>query len=344
MFSNSDSFSILGGAHNVVYGNQLNYHVKLPRNQRRLCSGERPQKKDIFREYDRISTGNLRLIETLSETEVYRSYGASVDRMCGSDSTVTAKRVVHLACIVVGTQETQPSLAIAYTGRDAKKVFLEDFLCFSRIKSPMVPQLRSFNDSDIPMIIFHDELIPAKQIIEEAQNYIEITCYLAAQGLIARSNLLLSADSISLDPMEFKYAGSSKLWIRPRTGQICFGPAVPSRHRQFLLPNWMLRDSRDPILPPLPLSMYNSLTFLDPVVKNTPSWFVLEMLSAEHTGAYFDPIADYNCYHHVFLSSCRQRVARFTGISWSFDFRCYYHEWRYIEESQRITMEDGRIR
>ncbi|KAK1224807.1 hypothetical protein PQX77_012272 [Marasmius sp. AFHP31] len=334
MFNNSDSFSVSGGAHNIVYGNQLNYHVKLPRNQLRLGSGERSQKKDIFREYDRVSTGNLRLIETFSEVKSY-SYGASVDGMCWSDGTVRAKRAVHLACIVIGTQETQPSLAITYTGRDAKKVFLEDFLRFSRI---------NFNDSDIPMIVFHDELIPAKQVIEGAQNSIEIRCYLNVQGNIAQLNLLSSADSISLDPIKFERANSSQIWIRPQTGQICLGPDGPSHHRWFFLWNTAPRDSLDSELPPLPLSMYNNLTFLDPVVKNTPSKFVLDTLSHEYTSTYSDFIADYNCYHNVRLSSRRQPVARFTRIRWFCGFNCYYHDPWYTKEPQRITMEDGRIR
>ncbi|KAL0058957.1 hypothetical protein AAF712_014324 [Marasmius tenuissimus] len=54
--------------------------------------------------------------------------------MCGSDGTVRAKCVVQSACIVIGTQETRPSLSIKYTGRDAKKVFEADLLKFSRIK------------------------------------------------------------------------------------------------------------------------------------------------------------------------------------------------------------------
>ncbi|KAK1219689.1 hypothetical protein PQX77_017584 [Marasmius sp. AFHP31] len=59
----------------------------------------------------------------------------------------------------------------------------------------------------------------------------------------------------------------------------------------------MPRDNLYPKLPPLPLSMYNNLTFLDPVVKNTPSQFALDTLSYEYTSTYSDSIADYKCHH-----------------------------------------------
>ncbi|KAK1231212.1 hypothetical protein PQX77_005682 [Marasmius sp. AFHP31] len=79
--------------------------------------------------------------------------------------------------------------------------------------------------------------------------------------------------------MEFEYANSNQLWIRPQTGQICLGPAGPSLRRIFPLWAPMPRNNLDSKLPPLPLSMYNNLTFLDRVVKDTPSLFVLDALS-----------------------------------------------------------------
>ncbi|KAK1215932.1 hypothetical protein PQX77_021444 [Marasmius sp. AFHP31] len=208
----------------------------------------------------------------------------------------------------------------------------------------MFPQLRSFNDSDIPMIVFHDELIPAKQVVEGTRNWFEVICYLSVQGKMARSNLLSSADFRSLGFSMFVGANSDHLWIRPQTGQICLGPAGPDHRRRFSLWDPVPRDSLDPKLPPLPLSMYNNLTFLDPVVKNTPSEFVLNTLSHEYTLTYSDSIADYDCYYHGLFSSCRQPVARFTGISWDFDFDYLYHNPGYIEKPESITMEDGRIR
>ncbi|KAK1215859.1 hypothetical protein PQX77_021511 [Marasmius sp. AFHP31] len=279
MFNHSKSSRISGGTFSVVNGNQLNYYNSQSQSlQHSFLPGEE-WKEDIYREYERTARGNLKLISTISETKVYQS-DTAVDRMYGSGSNVKAKRVCQWACIVSGTQETQPSLLIRYTGKDAKKVFNADLLSFSRMKSPMLPQLRSFNDSDIPMVIFHDELIPAKQVTEGAKNSIEVNCYLKTQGEIARSNLLSSADSISLDPMEFECVFIEHIWIRPQTGQICLGPQGPRLRMSFLL-DQRPRDSLDAKLPPLPLSMFNNLTILDPMVKNTPSRFMFSFDSEE---------------------------------------------------------------
>ncbi|KAL0058959.1 hypothetical protein AAF712_014326 [Marasmius tenuissimus] len=119
MFNNSDSFSISGGTFSVIYGNQLNHCTHSPQIRHCFRTGEK-WKEDIYREYERISTGNIKLIEAIAETKVYQ-YEAPIANMWGSDSTVRAKRVVQWACIVIGTQETRPSLSIRYTGRDAKK-------------------------------------------------------------------------------------------------------------------------------------------------------------------------------------------------------------------------------
>ncbi|KAJ8079978.1 hypothetical protein PM082_016804 [Marasmius tenuissimus] len=286
--------------------------------------------------------------------------------ICGSDRTVEAKRVIQLACVVIGTQETRPSLSIKYTGRDAKKVifsqpfvlpdipadfdsnltkvFKADLLQFSRIKNTIFPQLRSFNDSDIPIIVFHDELIPAKQLIEGAHNSFEIKCYLAVQGQIARSSLLSSADCVSEDTtISDEYHFSDHLWIRPRTGDICLGPMGPMLDNVFSLWGAMSQDGPHPELSPLPLSMYSNLTFADPMVKNTSSKFVLDVLSNESTRADPVSIADYDYNHHIWTSSCRQPVAKFAGISWYFNLDCYSEHWVF-ERPERTTMEDGRIR
>ncbi|KAJ8079993.1 hypothetical protein PM082_016819 [Marasmius tenuissimus] len=360
MFNNSNSFSIgSGGTFSVVYGNQVNYCTHPPQTRHRFRSGEK-WKESIYREYERISTGNLRLIGTITETKVDR-WDTTLKMICGSDRTVEAKRVTQLACVVIGTQETRPSLSIKYTGRDAKKVTFSqpsvlhqmpaDFdlnltpssSTSSQIRDPLFPQLRSFNDSDIPMVVFHDDLIPAKQVIEGAQNSIEIRCYLGFQGQIAYSNL---AKFETLYPMiSDEYEDSDHLWIRPQTGQICLGPAGPSLKRIFSLSGAQSHDNSHAELSPVPLSMYNNLTMTDLTMKNAPSWIILDALSNEYTRTDPAPIADYNYYHYIWSSSCRQPVAKFVGISWYFRLRVLrWFEPRHFEQPEQRLMGDGRIR
>ncbi|KAF9254302.1 hypothetical protein L218DRAFT_555691 [Marasmius fiardii PR-910] len=55
-------------------------------------------------------------------------------------------------------------LSIGYTGHDARKVFKQDCLTFSRIN---MAQLYAFNDSQHnPMIFFYNDLVPIAHIFQ----------------------------------------------------------------------------------------------------------------------------------------------------------------------------------
>ncbi|KAJ8080004.1 hypothetical protein PM082_016830 [Marasmius tenuissimus] len=120
MFNYSRSPTILGGTFSVVHGNQLNYYRQSLRSRRGFISGEE-WKEDIYREYERTSRGNLKIVRTISETQVDQT-----SLMHGSNSTVRARHVIQLACIINGMQESQLLLSIKYTGRDAKKHLTAD--------------------------------------------------------------------------------------------------------------------------------------------------------------------------------------------------------------------------
>ncbi|KAL0058956.1 hypothetical protein AAF712_014323 [Marasmius tenuissimus] len=90
----------------------------------------------------------------------------------------------------------------------------------------------------------------------------------------------------------------------------------------------MPQDGPHPELSPVPLNMYNTLTFLDCAVKNTSSQFVLNALSEEGMGLHPTSIADYDHCHHIMLSSYQQPVAKFARISWLFDFQNNNGRWK----------------
>ncbi|KAJ8079976.1 hypothetical protein PM082_016802 [Marasmius tenuissimus] len=145
--------------------------------------------------------------------------------------------------------------------------------------------------------------------------------------------------------MEVSHGSSSNLWIRPRTGEICLGPAGPSLNRGiFTLRGVISQNVPHPEPSPLPLSMYSNLTFTDNMVKNTSSEFVLNALFKECMWTHPVSIANYDYYNYIWSSSRRQPVAKFAGIPWSFSLNYLYHEPRYLQQPERTTMEDGRIR
>ncbi|KAJ8079961.1 hypothetical protein PM082_016786 [Marasmius tenuissimus] len=344
MFNRSRSLRISGGTFSVVHGTQhINYYTQSPRDQCRFRP-EEEWKEEIYSEYERTLRGNIKLIKTISKTPE-DTYDESASWVYGNDiifTTVKARRVICLASVVNGTQESQPSLSIKYIGQDAKKLFKADILKFSQIKDPLFPQLRSFNDSDIPMVIFHDALIPVSQVIEDAQNSLEATLFIRTQAERVISDLVLSTDFRS-SYRSIPWYDSTYLWIRPETGDICLGPAGPPLPRPFPTFNGEFLGPYSNV-PPLPPNAYNNRTFFDYVLKNSTSEHVLQVLTIQGLESRSHPheFVHYRNINHRWSSVQfqQQPMARFPAIPWNFTF-----EWYPLSEKPPETViEDGRIR
>ncbi|KAK1223147.1 hypothetical protein PQX77_013983 [Marasmius sp. AFHP31] len=346
--SNSSRTSVSGGTFSVVHGNQLNYYTGAPRDRRPFLPGEE-WKEEIYREYERMPRGQIKLINTISEVKVTEreSYEDSGCLTKGSEASERTKRVFHLAqCTVNATRESPPFLVVKYTGRDAKSAFKRDVLQFSQLQDPVFPQLRGFNDSEIPMVIFHDLLVPAMHAIEHAQNSPAISCYLRLQGETAVSNLPPAAACIILSPSE-NFPRSEHIWIRPQTGDICLGPAGP-----WLPSDCYFRMNIYPVSPhyqhmrrsPLPLSAYNNSALFDYLLQNATSDFVLSTLSQQNTWPYPDGIDYYRHILHVYSRFHQRPVAKFPENTWNFTFCCFSFPLHHLEELAETLMEDGRIR
>ncbi|KAK1219192.1 hypothetical protein PQX77_018102 [Marasmius sp. AFHP31] len=348
--SNSPRISVSGGSlsFSVVHGNQSNSYTQSPQERHHFLPGEE-WKEELYREYERTPTGRIRLINTISETGVARrtyEESQSISPMERSDAS-GAKRVLHLACTVRGTRESPPFLVVKYTGRDARHAFKMDVLRFSQLKDPLFPQLRGFNDSEIPMIIFHDLLIPAMHAIQHAQNSPAILCYLRLQGDTAVSNLSPTTSRAIFSHSEPRIPGSGHIWIRPQTGDVCLGLAGPWPDHGFSI---VWGDPTESLqhphlgLSPLPLSAYNNSALFDYLVQNATSNFVLSALSQQNMLTYPDELMDYR-QHIPDVHLHQQPVARFHETTWTFTF--YYSSSKpHLLESElaETLMEDGRTR
>ncbi|KAK1227728.1 hypothetical protein PQX77_009281 [Marasmius sp. AFHP31] len=343
--SNSSRTSVSGGTFSVVHGNQLNYYTGAPRDRRRFLPGEE-WKEEIYREYERMPRGQIKLINTISEVKVTEreSYEDSGCLTKGSEASERTKRVFHLAqCTVNAARESPPFLVVKYTGRDAKSAFKRDVLQFSQLQDPVFPQLRGFNDSEIPMVIFHDLLIPAMHAIEHAQNSPAMVCYLRLQGETAVSNLPPTAARIMLSRSE-NFPHSEHIWIRPQTGDVCLGPAGP----------WLPLDcyftmNIYPVSPhmrgsPLSLGAYNNSALFDHLLQNATSGFVLSALSQQHTWPYPDGIDYYRHILHVYSRFDQRPVAKFPENTWNLTLHCISLQLHHLEKPAEILMEDGRTR
>ncbi|KAK1226646.1 hypothetical protein PQX77_010381, partial [Marasmius sp. AFHP31] len=132
MFNSAISPRVKGGNFSIVHGNQnTNYHLNLQSNERslvRLRPGEE-WKEMLYQEYERVPIGRIKLLRTLCHEP------AAAPRrriMINSEKEGSeAERIVEIASIVDGRDESLPLLTIRYTGRDAKELFKKDCIQFS---------------------------------------------------------------------------------------------------------------------------------------------------------------------------------------------------------------------
>ncbi|KAG7087984.1 hypothetical protein E1B28_012023 [Marasmius oreades] len=319
----------------IVHGNQNVNTYYLQHAHQVPGPGEEEWKVKLYREYDRIPAGRIKILETLTENEVWRekyeddSVNVSWDeRWVG----LRAKRTAHLACLVQGVKESLPFLSITYTGPDAQKVFKRDCLIYSRNRYGNVVQLRGFNDSDIPMVLFHDELIPVQHIQRRHKSSTALECYLTLQACIAMRNLP------EWCPTEWESYDCDNVWIQPRNGRISFGPEGPwpDFFHVDAKPEWQLESWSDiPVLHP---ATYNADCITGYLIKYCPDQVFLDVLAYAGTLTSMHPKIEDCPRHicHVWYHSSGRPFARFRS-RWT-------RKVIFSEHLHPITMEDGRRR
>ncbi|KAG7087951.1 hypothetical protein E1B28_011994 [Marasmius oreades] len=292
-------------------------------------------------ESEAVSGGRIRILKTFTENRAWRgeyedeSVNLSWDE--GRDNS-RAKRTTHLACLVEGMSESLPFFSIAYTGPDAQKVFKQDCLRYSRNRYGNVAQLRGFNDSDIPMVLFHEELIPVQHIQRHHKYSTALQCYLSLQASIAKKNLP------EWCPTEWISYYCKNVWIQPRNGRISFGPAGPRPDFFHVDPHWypawQLASCSDiPVLHP---ATYSADRITEYLFKYCSDQLFLDLLDLTRTRSNMYPKTEdwprHTC--HVWDRFSGRPLARFrSGWTYKTDYS-WHAEW-YLHP---ITMEDGRIR
>ncbi|KAJ8079945.1 hypothetical protein PM082_016770 [Marasmius tenuissimus] len=237
MFHSARRTKIIGGNFSIVQGNQTNNSYSHLRSSERSLARIQPGeewKEMLYEEYERISLGKIKILETLCHQPVVAPRKRHIGANLWNEDNLEAERVVEIASIVDGKEESLPLLAVRYAGRDAKKLFKKDCMNFALQRSSTMPQFRAFNDSNISMIVFNEELVSASHFLSHNLYSFHAQCYLHLQ---ARSGALLrgSTDlhrawvSSMSSPLGLNYI----LWFRPQTGVLCFGP--PGPHRRLVL-------------------------------------------------------------------------------------------------------------
>ncbi|KAL0056813.1 hypothetical protein AAF712_016576 [Marasmius tenuissimus] len=286
-FHCAGDLNITRGNFSVVHGNQIiNYNShdvyferSNGRNSIRFQPGEE-WKEMLYQEYERVPIGRIKLTRTLCYAPLVAQRRRYITTSSGEEDHLEAERVIEIASTINGREESLPSLSIRYAGRDAKELFKQDCIHFSRQRTTIIPQLRAFNDSDIPIIIFNEELVSIRHFLEHNLYSVQALTYLGFQ--IHSNNLLLgTSDELRAWLLSASEEGDLKhlLWFRPQTGALCFGPPGPhpERHPNDNLPFWINRSavehsSGSALLarskPSLPLNACNNAIFLDWIMHN----------------------------------------------------------------------------
>ncbi|KAJ8079929.1 hypothetical protein PM082_016754 [Marasmius tenuissimus] len=77
----------------------------------------------LYQEYDRIPLGKIKLLKTLCHKPPMAPRRKCRMMNLGKEGSPEAERVVKIAVIVDGREESLPLLTVRYTGRDAKELF-----------------------------------------------------------------------------------------------------------------------------------------------------------------------------------------------------------------------------
>ncbi|KAK1223135.1 hypothetical protein PQX77_013989 [Marasmius sp. AFHP31] len=295
MFHSARHTKITGGNFSIVQGNQIissSHSQSGERSLVRIQPGEE-WKETLYKEYDRISLGKIKLLKTLCHEPLVASRRRRImANFSRKEDSSEAERVVEIASIVDGKEESLPLLTIRYAGRDAKELFKRDCIHFARHRDSTMPQFRAFNDSDIPIIIFNEELISASHFLSHNLYSVHAQCYLY---FLANWGALLNGSSDEHRAWVLSTSKSYRnishlLWFRPQTGVLCFGPPgprleyKPSRssfialYRSQVEHSWLRYIESE--LPPLPLNVCTDTTFFDYIMHNVPERVAVHTISS----------------------------------------------------------------
>uniref|UniRef100_A0A0W0FYC1 Uncharacterized protein n=1 Tax=Moniliophthora roreri TaxID=221103 RepID=A0A0W0FYC1_MONRR len=168
-FNNSSQILITGeNTINHVQGNQVNGTINA--DTVNFNTGQEVVNRTVNDEFRYVRRGDMITLkeihsEEIADWEWERKYGK-----------VTGK---HKAWRTTCTVEIYPNrqtkfTAVMYEGEDAECVWEKEFEKFTRTRNSLVAQLFGINRSVIPMLIFHDELIPLAHFFNEESIWMHV--------------------------------------------------------------------------------------------------------------------------------------------------------------------------
>ncbi|KAF5374246.1 hypothetical protein D9758_004533 [Tetrapyrgos nigripes] len=236
-FSHCSNFTINGSTINYVQGNQV--IVK------RII--QKPERIPTpYDDYFRIRTGALRLLKEIHCYRYPRRWDSEI-RAPWEERLARADRRIYTT--EVRREKGSIFTAIAYDGPEAVRAWEEDFKLFSATRTTNILQLFGINRSNVPWLIFYDELMPVSHMWNDLK-------------VLSQNFLHLISAKLHCIPRQ--------LWIDPREGKIVRGLDGPL----YLGQEWAI-DGFVPML----MTMPSQIEFLD---ENTVWGYICRLpLSAQ---------------------------------------------------------------
>ncbi|ESK85870.1 hypothetical protein Moror_2342 [Moniliophthora roreri MCA 2997] len=263
---NSSGFSFGGKSTlNDVHGNQVNHHTNQTisggvihlHNQNTTQVTERTR----YDEFDVVKTGHVIHLKDLYSKDVsgwHWQNGELVGNM-----RKTAQKTI--STIQVHPDQQSKFTAITYEGEGAQEAWEKDFKQFSHVSRTGLFQLFGINRSEIPMLIFHHELIPVAHFYTKS---FWMDVYLEHLRLNKRCD-------------------DEDLWMDTKRGIFCSGPAGPV----ITFPGFSADESVVQALPSTldMLKEQSSITFFSQF-GSTMDGRVLDSAWTSHARTYLDDL------------------------------------------------------
>uniref|UniRef100_A0A0W0EVX6 Uncharacterized protein n=1 Tax=Moniliophthora roreri TaxID=221103 RepID=A0A0W0EVX6_MONRR len=165
-FTNTSHIVITGeNTFNHVQGNQVNGTTNAG-----TVNFNASQERTKYNQFREVIHGDMIMLKEIHTKEITnREWGHKYGK-------VTGKHRVRRTMYIVKVYPDRQSkfTAIMYEGEDADCIWEKEFEKFSHTRSPLVAQLFGINRSEIPMLIFHDELIPCAHFFNEKSIWMKI--------------------------------------------------------------------------------------------------------------------------------------------------------------------------
>ncbi|KAG7097611.1 hypothetical protein E1B28_004945 [Marasmius oreades] len=192
-FIGASRFSIEGGAHNYVQGDQINnYTTQVVQHQ--------VKKRRIYDEFPNIQRGLVRRLKDLDRKDFLLRRN-----MNRYEVEFTVERTISTAKI---HGDNSTFTVVSYKGQDAEKAWKKEFRQFSETTDTMKMQLFGINRSSVPLLIFYGELVPLAHLWDRLGEYGRCYAYTLAFSMWC--------------------CDLSTVWIDPEQGTLICGVEGPS--------------------------------------------------------------------------------------------------------------------